>query len=1221
MQIDLINFVKEYFIKLVATKQRDGKHHMISNITPSTTHATLLDQSESQLPQQYNPLINETLSMNGCLKNNKTLNQTSILLDTGSNLSIASSSIIDPEKLNKLQPTGILITSANGTNIPVLGKTNITIEIENTNFKIPVTVVRNITSNIILGNDFLTGHNAVIDFKNKIIKLDNDKNTITVKIQQKWLNTLNLMISNNETLIIKTTKDIIIPHGQKTQVSINIPLSRTTASQIDNNIHLLNNKHCHVIWDNKNNPQFQTATILNKGKHNIHLLKNTILGQLTNQKRITETHALQNNNENTTLSHQLTDNAGNPIDINPDLTEDEMKKAKSLISKYIHLFATNEVDFKESKLEPYTFKVMDETPVTHPPYRLPIAQRQELDRQINELQKAGIIKESQSPYSSPAFLVSKKDGGYRLVVDYRRLNDKIIPDKYPLPLIQTIFDSLENSTYFSTLDISQAFFQQKLTEDCQQKVAFITYRGQFSFTRLPFGLKTSPNAFQRAINKAFNDLLYSSIVIYLDDILSFAPDFEKQYVSLEKTLQRIEATGLTLKTSKCHLFYTSIKLLGHIISKDGIKPNDENLEAVKNFPVPKRVKDVRAFLGLSGFYRKFIENYAQIAKPLTELTKKECEQQPFIWNDMHNAAFEELKARLIAKPVLIHFQNDNEVSLFTDASFDGISGVLSQPDENGKTHPVAYVSRKLTKSERHWAVAEIEMLAITYSINYFRQYLIGRNFTVHTDHKSLEYYKNWKHPSTRISKLLLKLTEFTFTIKYTPGCKMNVPDALSRYPTDKDISDLTENENFSIFKIQNIDIREAQAQDSELSNLILAIKEPYSEQLTEKILRKSRKYEINDGILYFKNFNGQNIELKTVIPKSLITNILTTYHDSPDNGAHVGILKTTEKIRQHYYWDNMLNDIQQYVKSCLQCQERKIPSTKKDGLLCPIEIPQKPFSKIVIDYIGPFEPSNQNKFILTIVDSTTRYIIAYPCKAADADNTIHCLQDLMLRYGAPECICSDRGSHYVNKKFKNLTDSLNIKHILGSTDHSQAQGMAERANRSVQDMLTTCVNENLKTWSTKLPRVLFAYNTSKQTSTKYTPFFALHGFHPNTPLELILETKKTHLSNNERLQNLNIARGKIRENLLQAQSIQKHYYDRNRNSVTYTPGQLVMVFGMDVRPGLSRKLRNLYTGPYEVIEKVSPFVYSINYPLRGRYQPTTFHVDRLKPFFIRKELK
>lgn len=1062
-----------------------------------------------------------------------------------------------------------------------------------------------------------------LDYENNIISMTDNGKIVELDMDKEWICTLNRLHNDSETNItkevcipnpvnfVKCALETIIPAQKDVNVKVNLTQKLLKVSHFTPNESLLHNKKLHVLW---NEDDFETnmseIRILNLGRQDIRLLHETIIGEIEGE--------VCNYDESVSLVDSvLFDGGGCEIDINKDLTPEQNSKAKRLINKYKHLFSTNEIDFEEAKLPEYKFKLTDYTPIAKSPYRLPIAQRTEIDRQVELLIKAGIVCETQSHYASPAFLVTKKDGGFRLVVDYKMLNEKILPDRYPLPLLQTIFDSLDNSDYFSTLDIRQAFFQQPLHEDCRKYVAFATHKGLYTFKRLPFGLRTSPNAFQRAINQVFNDYLYRGVLIYLDDIISYGESFDKQYQQLEKTLKRLQDVGLKLNTSKCHFFYRKIKVLGHTVSKEGIQPASETLEAIEKYPIPKTVKDVRAFLGLSGFYRKFIQNYAIIARPLTNLISKNNENKPITWEEDQQNAFSEIKSKLLSQPVLHHFNNDKEVVVHTDASRVGIGGIISQPDDNGKLHPVAFVSRKLTKHEENWAVGEIELLSIVYCVNYFRQYLIGRLFTIYTDHASLQYYKTWKNPSIRVSKLLMKLTEFTFDLKYKPGAQMHVPDALSRYPLEKDITDLTKDENYNIFEIEEIDIKTLQKNDESIRKIYDAIRNPnHSDTAT---IRKARKYTIEKDIVYLKKFDGHTNQLKLLVPRSLINKILETFHDDSLTGGHTGIYKTHEKISSKYYWENMYENIANYVRSCKNCQERKTPTTKPQGFLSPIKCDSKPFSSIMMDYIGPLESSMGYSYILTIVDLTTRYILAEPCKHADANNTTKCLWKLIYRFGVPKEVRSDRGTHFVNKKVDDLMVELGIKHILGSSSHHQSQGLAERANRTIQEMLTAYVADNRKLWVQMLPKVLFAYNTSKQCSLKYTPFFLLHGFEATTPLDLKIfpENDDVTYHLDARLANLKEVREQIPSILSDAQEKQKYYYDRNRTDCIFEPGDLVMVHDPDVRQGQSRKLVKKYSGPYEVVKKVTDEVYEIFFPLRGTYKNVAFHVDKLKKYFIR----
>jgi len=366
--------------------------------------------------------------------------------------------------------------------------------------------------------------------------------------------------------------------------------------------------------------------------------------------------------------------------------------------------------------------------------------------------EANIIEPSRSNYAAPVFLIPKKEKGeYRFLVDYRKLNNETISDKHPIPRSQDLFRSLEGAKYYTSIDLCQGYFQIPVKKEDQDKTAFITDFGLYNFKRIPQGFKNSSPIFQRVINKLFSDFLYRTMIAYLDDICCFGNNFEEALSRLEEICIRLDEAGLKLKTNKCTILGTEIELLGHKVSYKGIKPLDKNIRAITNFPIPRKVKDVRAFVGLTSYYRKYIKHFAKIASPLTDLTKT---ANKFHWGQSQDNAFNTLKNAIITAPVLAHFEDEYPVFVTTDASLEGLSGILEQSDNNGKRHPIGYASRKLKGGEKNFTTTELEMSAVVFAVNYFKEYLLGRKVIVFSDHSSLQYYQTMKNPSSRITKFI-----------------------------------------------------------------------------------------------------------------------------------------------------------------------------------------------------------------------------------------------------------------------------------------------------------------------------------------------------------------------------------------------------------------------------------------------------------------------------------
>src|SRR5258705_5974241 len=419
------------------------------------------------------------------------------------------------------------------------------------------------------------------------------------------------------------------------------------------------------------------------------------------------------------LLSQLSSYKEEEIDVNPELTVEQQREMRTLLRSHAETFAWSIADLSQTHLMKHKIELSDNTPISRPPYRYSKREREIIDDQVQELLQYGIITPSQSEWTSPVVLVGKPDGTKRFCVDYRKLNQSMIKDVYPMPRIDDLISYLSGAKFYSTLDLFSGYYQQAMDEDSKHLTTFITHQGTYKFEVLPFGVKNGPSSFSRLMDCVLAGLRYGSVVCYLDDLIVWGKDFPEHLDRLHTVLDRLGQVGMSLKPSKCKFGYSQVKVLGHIVDANGVYPNPEKIKSVQNFPQPRTVKGVRSFLGLCNFYRKFVEGYAKISKPLVEQTEK---NRPFEWTRPREEAFQALKDKLTTAPVLKHFDEDKPVELHCDASSYGLGVVLVQEHE-GNMHPIAYASRCLSRSEKNHPIWEQETLAAVYGIAQFRHYL------------------------------------------------------------------------------------------------------------------------------------------------------------------------------------------------------------------------------------------------------------------------------------------------------------------------------------------------------------------------------------------------------------------------------------------------------------------------------------------------------------------
>lgn len=433
----------------------------------------------------------------------------------------------------------------------------------------------------------------------------------------------------------------------------------------------------------------------------------------------------------------------------------------------------------------HDIKTHDENPIHTKQYRYPPIHQEEIKRQVKDMIAKGIIRESDSPYNSPLWIVPKKHDAsgktkWRLVIDYRKLNEKTIQDAYPLPNIDEILDQLGNARYFSAFDLASGFHQIGMNSKDIPKTAFSTPDGHYEYTRMPFGLKNAPPTFQRMMNKGLKGLIGNSCFVYIDDIIVYGKTIEEHNKNLRILFERLRQVGLKLQPDKCEYLRPELEYLGHVISEHGIRPNPNRIEKVRTYPAPKNPKEIKQFLGLVGYYRKFIKDFSKTAKPLTRLLQK---SSIFQWTSEQQHSFDSLKTKLTSQPVLSYPDWNRPFVLTTDASNEAIGAILSQ-GTIGKDKPLAFASRTLNKAETRYSTTEKELLAIVWATKHFRQYLYGRKFTIVTDHKPLIWLMNVKDPNSRLMRWRLKLEEFDYEVIYKSGKTNTNADALSRIPVN-----------------------------------------------------------------------------------------------------------------------------------------------------------------------------------------------------------------------------------------------------------------------------------------------------------------------------------------------------------------------------------------------------------------------------------------------------
>ena len=677
-----------------------------------------------------------------------------LLVDTGASITVINAAffrnIPSSQPLKTTTSSVPAINTVSGERLPILGQVILPLEIDSRCYHCRMYVIEDLGFEAVLGRDFLEEKGAVIDFRNGTVQLT-DQDPIT---KEPVIQTVRAVA----TYVIPPRAEAIVPAHLEQSSPHNLQGLIEPSSQLAHK-YCLQGASCLVTSTPEGDVPFR---ILNPTAKPVTIHQGTTLGAFTTLDEIIATPL--NQSKSTSHKNQSSNDLTSHIDFSHStLTADQQQALLALLKQYRDVFALSPEELGRTDVIKYTIDTGNSPPIRLRPYRLPETKKAVVDQHVNDMLKRGIIRESTSPWSAPIVLVSKKDGGERFCLDYRRLNKITTKDSFPLPRVDSTLDALSNTKFFSTVDLISGYWQCELAEEAKEKTAFITHRGLYEFEVLPFGLVNGPNFFQRIMECVLRGLTYEICLVYLDDVIVFSRTFEEHLVRLEQVFKRFRDANIKLKPSKCHFGCQKVNFLGHVVTAEGVHPDPQKVSAVKEFPVPRNVKQVRSFLGLCNYYRKFVRDFAKIAEPLNKLTRKDT---VFNWNEACQQAFDTLKTALIEAPILAYPDFNLHFELYVDASNDGIGMVLGQI-QNGREVVICYAGRGLNQAERNYSVTEREALSVVEGIKYFQSYLYGRKFTVHTDHNALKWLMQIRDPTGRLARWSLLLQQYDYSTKYS----------------------------------------------------------------------------------------------------------------------------------------------------------------------------------------------------------------------------------------------------------------------------------------------------------------------------------------------------------------------------------------------------------------------------------------------------------------------
>jgi len=850
---------------------------------------------------------------------------------------------------------------------------------------------------------------------------------------------------------------------------------------------------------------------------------------------------------------------------------------QQLLTQYEHLFRTPSGLPPQRAADHKIQLVPEAQPVRIRPYHYSPIQKNEIEAQVQQMLKSGVVRPSTSEFASPVLLVRKKDGTWRFCVDYHHLNAITMKHKHPMPVVDELLDEINGAQWFTKLDFSAGYHQIRMATGDEYKTAFKTHQGLYEFLVMPFGLTNAPATFQSLMNLIFASLLRRGVLVFMDDILIYSRTLEEHVRLLQQVFQILDNHQFLNKRSKCLFAQSFVEYLGHVISAAGVATDPTKVDAVLRWPQPETVKQLRGFLGLTGYYRKFIQHYGLLARPLTELLKKGCQ---FQWTPQAEQAFQLLKQRLVQAPVLAVPNFDQSFVLETDASDCGIGAVLMQSG-----HPIAYLSKHLCPRNQALSVYEKECLAILMAIDKWRPYLQHKKFTIRTDHKSLLHLTEQRVTSKIQHKALIKLMDLDYHIQYKQGVNNAAADALSRCVSEAEVFAISECVPTWVQKL-----KDGYVDNLEDRNLLA--------ELT-LVKENDKGFALVNGVIRFKGriWVGNN--------QLAQQHILQALHAS-GIGGHSGVAATYSRVKSLFAWPQLKKSVQQFVQQCSICQQAKVEHTKLPGLLQPLPVPAQAWEVISLDFVEGLPASDRYNAILVVIDKFSKYghfiPIHHPYTALQIAKLF--LDNVYKLHGLPKAIISDRDPVFTSNLWKELFRLTDTQLLMSSAYHPQTDGQTERLNQCLEGFLRCTVHSCPRQWAKWISVAEFWYNTAYHTALGMTPFEVLYGQSPrqlgieNLQLSTIPDLEKW-------MQERELLTRIVQQQLQRAQQRMKAQADKHRVEREFQPGDWVY---MKLQPYVqssvaSRSNKTLsfrFYGPYKVLQRVGAVAYKLELPAASK---------------------
>jgi hypothetical protein len=910
-----------------------------------------------------------------------------------------------------------------------------------------------------------------------------------------------------------------------------------------------------------------------------------------------------------------------------------------LLAKYKDVFTKHSLStwMPSSNIRPMDIHFVPDAklPAPRPIGRHSASELEAIRLTITELLEAGIIRPSTSHLASGLLLAKKKDGTYRMCVDYRAINKITIKDRSPLPIMSQYRDLLARSKIFSKLDLSDAFHHIPIAEKDIYKTAFNSHLGHFEYVFMPFGLCNAPGVFQSAMNQIFGDIIGKVVIIYIDDFLIMSANEDEHLAHIELVFDRLQANGLHAKMSKCMFGVRELEYCGHLVTTKGVSILPSYKESISALPLIEDKSDLQSYLGAVAWIQDWLKDYAKIAAPLTDLLRKESNLKKEWRDEVHGMALRQIKDLIDNASLLAFYDPDLPTNIHTDASDYAIGGFLEQKHSDGKWRPVVFWSRKLQSAEIRYPVREREFLALHDFVRRHRHMVSsGNEVTCNTDHQSLIWLHQQNPLSPRLSRQVMELEQYNIVIKYVKGETNSLADFLSRASRYKPRCATCHSEIEMATCTTTTTSCDVCVITTITSNIPQQARAFYEKDETAQLFNKHllnpasigkhhqwlRHVSLRDRIWFYKS--------RVYIPADSLDNrcplrlqLLEAYHDTPMSG-HRSIAVTQQQLARFYYWPSMFADVEAFVKSCHSCQLVKADNHAPYGMAHPLEIPSDRFRDIAVDFFFLSKSSNDNDMVMLVVDRLTKLIAAVPCKkTATAADIVRLLFDhwVFRGHGLPTSIVSDRDSKFTSDLWIEICKRVGIRQCMSTASHQQTDGQAERSVRTIKEALRHYANFQQSNWEDHLQAVVFAANSAKQASTKHSAFFLAYGTMPSAlPTELSVNSDCAPAKN--LLVQISAALSDSTSHLAKASARAAVYYDKHRtNAPPFKLGQQVLIsrnaLTLPTDAQRPEALLPKFHGPFTVTN-VDSQTDNITVKLPGNLRNThpVFHASYVRPY-------